>query len=67
MKKMKFFCFGNPLVAKDRVPILIIPELREAFPEIEFMEAEGPEDVGWDSEVNIIDTVEGIERVRRVL
>lgn len=63
---MKFFCFGNPLVKQDSLPILLISELNKAFPEIEFIEAESPEDLEGESEINIIDTAEGIDRVREI-
>jgi len=59
----KFFCFGNPLVKSDSLPIILIPELKKEFPNIEFIEAERPEDIEGESEINIIDTAEGIGKV----
>jgi Ni,Fe-hydrogenase maturation factor len=69
MKKtgnVKFFCFGNPLVKKDSLPLELIPDLREEFPKIEFIEAGDPEDIVGKKEVNIIDTADNIDRVREI-
>jgi Ni,Fe-hydrogenase maturation factor len=64
--KKRVFCFGNPLVKRDSLPILLLPELRKEFPVIEFIEAESPEDIEEEPEINIIDTVEGIKEAREV-
>lgn len=66
MKGMRFFCFGNPLVKKDRMPLLLIAELRKTFPEAEFIEARSNEDIEGERDVNIIDSVEGIHGVKFV-
>jgi len=62
-KKFRFFCFGNPLVKQDSMPLFLMDDLRKEFPGTEFLEAGGPEDIEGQAEVNIIDTVEGISKV----
>jgi len=48
------------------LPILLLPELKKEFPNIEFIGAENPEDIEGEPEINIIDTVEGIKEAREV-
>ena len=66
MKRVKFYCFGNPLVKKDSMPIILIPLLKKEFPDIEFIEAGSPEDIEGEMNLNIIDTAEGIENVKEI-
>ena len=62
-KRLRFFCFGNPLVKKDSMPLFLMDDLRKEFPGVEFLEAGGPEDIEGRGEINIIDTAEGISKV----
>ena len=64
MYKYKILVFGNPIVKVDSVPLKLIGKLREKFPEIEFREFDPNENLENEGrKLNIIDTVEGIERV----
>jgi Ni,Fe-hydrogenase maturation factor len=67
-KKTKtIFCFGNPLVKEDCLPLMIIDDLQKEFPRIEFMAACAAEDAESvarkEKELTIIDTVKGIKKV----
>ena len=62
-RKFRFFCFGNPLVKQDSMPLFLMDDLRKEFPGTEFLEAGGAEDIEGQEEINIIDTVEGISKV----
>jgi Ni,Fe-hydrogenase maturation factor len=56
--------FGNPMVRKDSLPLRLIGKLRLAFPDIEFKEFDPSENLEAEGrELNIIDAVEGIEKV----
>lgn len=60
----KILVFGNPLVKKDSLPIRLLPELRQAFPEIEFKEFDAVEDLQNEGKIlYILDSVEGINKV----
>ncbi|MCS7109262.1 MAG: hypothetical protein NZ903_00500 [Candidatus Micrarchaeota archaeon] len=48
---------------EDRLPIEIIPYLRKEFPSLEFIEAESPDEIEDEKELNIIDTAEGLKEV----
>lgn len=65
--KRTIFCFGNPLVKEDSLPLMLIEDLRKSFPDIEFRPAYSVEDaeeyVRKNKELTIIDTVEEIKRV----
>lgn len=61
---LKIYCFGNPLVKDDRIPFEILPFLKKEFPSIKFIEANSPDDIEEEKEINIIDTVYGINSVR---
>jgi len=60
--ELKVFVAGNPLLARDALPLALLPALRRRLPEMDFeeLDVEGLEDAG--GELVIIDTVEGIER-----
>lgn len=63
-KACKFFVFGNPTVKRDSLPLNLLGELRGRFPEIEFIKFDPNENLEDEGrELNIIDTVEGIDRV----
>ncbi len=60
----KILVFGNPLVKKDSLPIRLLPELRQAFPEIEFKEFDAVEDLQNEGKMlYVLDSVEGINKV----
>ena len=59
---MRIYICGNPLVEEDDVPLKILPQLRQDFPNIEFLEYDSIEELEGDAV--IIDTVEGIDAVR---
>jgi Ni,Fe-hydrogenase maturation factor len=62
--KLKVLVFGNPLVERDSLPLRLIGELRKRFPGLEFKEFDPSENLENEGrELNIIDAVEGIERV----
>jgi Ni,Fe-hydrogenase maturation factor len=61
---MKVLVFGNPLVKGDSLPLRMLPELRKAFPGIEFREFDAAEDLEREGrELLIIDSVRGIGKV----
>ena len=60
---MKIYCFGNRMLEQDSLPLVLMPELQKEFPNIEFIEANSPDEIENEKEINILDTVNGIERV----
>jgi Ni,Fe-hydrogenase maturation factor len=58
----KIYIFGNPLVKEDSIPLKLIDKLRREFPHIEFKEFDTVEDLEFEKELNIIDTVKGIKK-----
>lgn len=63
---MKIYCFGNPFLKDDRLPLELVPELQSEFPSIQFIYANSPDEIENESTVNIIDTVDGIEKVELI-
>ncbi|OHA00672.1 MAG: hypothetical protein A3H71_03485 [Candidatus Sungbacteria bacterium RIFCSPLOWO2_02_FULL_48_13b] len=59
----KVFVFGNQDIEPDATPLLILPELRQKLPDIEFIELDPNEEWGEDRNITVIDTVEGIKEV----
>lgn len=66
MFKKTIFVFGNPLVREDSLPLKLIDKLRKEFPSLEFKEFDTVEDLDFDKELNIIDTVKGIKKVELI-
>ncbi|VVB73365.1 Uncharacterised protein [uncultured archaeon] len=62
-KRQTVYCFGNPLLKEDSLPFLLIPQLRKEFPDIEFVEANSPDDIEERPEIDILDTAKGIKEV----
>ena len=61
----KILVLGNPLVDMDSLPLRMLPKLRKAFPEIEFVEFDAVEDLEKaGKEITLLDTVHGIKSVR---
>lgn len=61
---MKIYVFGNPLVKKDSIPLLILPELKKSFPKIQFIVSDPNENFPptKETELIILDTVIGIKK-----
>ncbi len=66
---MKVSVFGNPDLPCDAAPLQMLPQLREAFPDIDFC-VEDPEELDLPEEGLeewiIIDTVKGLPHVAEV-
>ena len=61
---MKVLVFGNPLLENDSLPLELLPELRDKFPNIEFKEIDPTEDLEKQGRhLVILDSVEGIDEV----
>lgn len=58
------YVFGNPLLSQDASPVHLLSPLRKQFPDVHFKHVD-PTENWWegDSDVVIIDTVEGIRQV----
>lgn len=66
-KKAKVLVFGNIMLKNDSMPIRLMGELAKRFPEIEFKDFDPNDNLEKEgSELNIIDTVGGINRVTLV-
>ena len=62
---MKILVFGNPIVKEDSFPIKLLPKIREAFPEINFIEFDPTENLESQGEnLTIIDTVKEIKEIQ---
>jgi hypothetical protein len=59
---MRIFVFGNPDLEMDSLPIKLVPTLREAYPEHEFLTQDPHEE--WDTSTPfwVIDTVVGLKK-----
>lgn len=60
---MKVFVFGNPDLPEDSLPLVILPRLREAFSDIEFITVDPNEEWETPEDLVAIDTVQGIGEV----
>lgn len=64
MAKHKVLVFGNRLINKDSVPLMLIPKLKKEFPDIDFVEFDSIEDIENEgSIIYILDSVENIDKV----
>jgi len=62
--KQKIYIFGNPLLPFDSLPIKMCPDLKEAFPEIDFIVQDPNENLKpEEGKVVIIDTAQNIDKV----
>ena len=59
----KVYVLGNPLLEEDSLPLRLLPRLRKAFPDIEFLEIDPTEEFPEEDELVIIDTVLNTEKV----
>ena len=64
-KIKKIYVLGNILLKEDNLPIKLIPRLEERFPEIKFVEFDPLEEI-FEEEINILDTVIGINNVELI-
>lgn len=64
MTKMIVHVFGNPDLAMDSLPPLLLPELQKEFPAIEFRMLDPNEEWDIPDPFMLIDTVVGIPNVR---
>jgi len=62
VRRLTVYCFGNPLLKEDSLPFLLIPQLREEFPGIDFVEANSPDDIEEREEILVLDTAKGITK-----
>ena len=63
---MKFYIFGNPLIREDSLTLKLIKKLKKEFPSLQFKEFDTVEDLEFENELNIIDTVKGIKKVKLI-
>lgn len=62
--KKTIYIFGNPLLPFDSLPIKLLPKLKNAFPQINFIVKDPNENIKpHNGELLIIDTVMGIKNV----
>lgn len=59
------FILGNSVVAKDRLPVVLLPKLKNRFPAITFIHIDPTEEfiTQKNETLYIIDSVDGIEKV----
>ena len=58
------YIFGNPLLPEDSLPLRLVPDLRKALPEIDFVVADPIENLKpQNKELIIIDTILGIKNI----
>jgi len=60
---MHIFIFGNPDLEIDSLPIQLLPDLRSKFPEHTFAVLDPNEEWNVPRDMNIIDTVVGIDTI----
>lgn len=60
MRTATVYIFGNPDLAADATPVLLLPFLRERFPSVEFLFLDPNEEWEIPDPLYIIDTVMGI-------
>jgi len=60
---MKIYVFGNPDLDMDSMPIRLLPELKNIFPNIEFIHLDPNEEIDFPENLIILDTTLGIEKV----
>ncbi len=64
---MKILVFGNPLVKEDSLPLLLLPQLRKEFPNIEFREFDSTEDLHKEGRnLVILDSAQGMKKAEIV-
>ena len=63
MPHMRIFVFGNPDISMDSGPLRLLPHLRATFPTVSFETLDPNEEWEVPRNMNIIDTVVGINAV----
>lgn len=63
---MKVYVLGNPLVVADSMPLRMLPFLKKALPDVEFMEIDPSEEFPIEETMVFMDTVEAAENVENV-
>ncbi|MFH0952542.1 MAG: hypothetical protein V1838_05200 [Patescibacteria group bacterium] len=61
---MEIWVFGNPDLAKDFLPIKLLPKLREVYPQHDFIIQDPNEEWAMPEKLFIIDTVDGLDKVK---
>lgn len=63
--KQTVYVLGNPLDSHDRLPMKLLPQLREQCPQFEFTILDPTEELPFEKTLNLIliDTVIGIDKV----
>ena len=65
---MKILIFGNALVKQDNIPLRILPQLKQKFPDIEFKEIDSTETLQNETDQNgnltILDTAIDIDQIK---
>lgn len=60
---MNIFVFGNPDLVMDSLPLQLLPDLKERFPEHEFIVKDPNEDWDTSEPFVVIDTVVGLPEI----
>lgn len=67
---MKILVFGNHLVKQDNLPLRILPQLKQNFPNIEFKELDSTETLQNETDENknltILDTAIDIDQIKTI-
>ena len=62
--KKNIYVLGNPLVDKDKIPLRLLPKLRELCPQWLFLPLDPTEEVSeLDEDLILVDTVIGIHKL----
>ena len=61
--RQKILVFGNPLVPQDSLALRILPKLRKKFPQVEFIELDGIDDLyEYGRNLVLLDVAAGIRK-----
>jgi len=67
---MKILVFGNHLIEQDNLPLRILPQLKQNFPDIEFKELDSTETLQNETDENksltILDTAQDISEIKTI-
>ncbi len=61
---MNIYIIGNPLVEQDNTTIKFLPQLKQDFPQHNFILYDPVEDIESKGEIIVIDIVKGLEKPR---
>ena len=65
MTLKKILVFGNPLVRRDSIPLKLIDNLRNEFPNREFKEFDSIEEI--QNERDILYILDSVEKIKKVM